>query len=314
MQNRPFQSFQRSYEPIPREADFPVNHFFHSPPPEKIESLHLHDCLEIGLCRSGSGIFIVEDKVMPFQAGDISIIGQTEFHKAQSFGRIRSEWYFIQFQPAQLFAASSGEDESDPGGGQTDCSRSRLRLESNLLDGNAHAFLKSVLEQLCGELENHPPFWREAALGLLRWITSEIERLSDPGKGNSPESSTPLRRSSIERLGPALRMIADGYPNPNLSIPQLAQACGMSLTHFRRVFRSTFRKSPLKYLTDYRMRMGACLLQREGCQVMEAASAVGYGTPSSFHRHFKETHAEAPKKYAMRSRQGKRFVIPPRQE
>ena len=36
--------------------------------------LHIHNCLEIGLCESDSGTMIFEDTKRPFGAGDLTVI------------------------------------------------------------------------------------------------------------------------------------------------------------------------------------------------------------------------------------------------
>ena len=45
--------------------------------------LHYHNELELGWCTEGSGIFFVEDKVIPFQAPCASVIYQGQIHIAQ---------------------------------------------------------------------------------------------------------------------------------------------------------------------------------------------------------------------------------------
>ena len=71
--------------------------------------LHYHNELELGWCTEGSGIFFVEDKVIPFQAPCASVIYQGQIHIAQSNPDKPAKWYFINVDECSL---SAKDDES----------------------------------------------------------------------------------------------------------------------------------------------------------------------------------------------------------
>lgn len=71
--------------------------------------LHYHNELELGWCTEGSGIFFVEDKVIPFQAPCASVIYQGQIHIAQSNPDKPAKWYFINVDECIL---SAKDDES----------------------------------------------------------------------------------------------------------------------------------------------------------------------------------------------------------
>jgi len=56
--------------------------------------LHVHDSLEVGYCYDGRGIFVIEDKVFPFSAGDVCVINSSEMHLARSAEGTESHWTF----------------------------------------------------------------------------------------------------------------------------------------------------------------------------------------------------------------------------
>src|SRR5687768_4151735 len=88
------------FAPIPLDPELPITGglpFVQADNP--ITLLHYHDCLELGYCFSGSGIFMVGEKVLPFGAGDVAFINHTEVHLAQSAPGTHSEWTWIYLDP-----------------------------------------------------------------------------------------------------------------------------------------------------------------------------------------------------------------------
>lgn len=57
--------------------------------------LHFHNCLEIGLCRSDSGILGFADGQIPFTAGDVTLIPRYLPHTTCSSPGTRSLWCYL---------------------------------------------------------------------------------------------------------------------------------------------------------------------------------------------------------------------------
>ena len=103
MQNQ--SNYELKYSECLLPKDFPMNVAFYdplTPPAEPVRSLHFHNCMEIGYCYSGAGLFFVNNKVIPFSKGDVSIIFKNEMHRAQSTSYDLSQWTFISLQPEEL--------------------------------------------------------------------------------------------------------------------------------------------------------------------------------------------------------------------
>lgn len=58
----------------------------HQPLPGAIQGLHHHDALEVGYCREGAGIFIIDGEVLPFSAPCATVLYPGQLHKACSMG------------------------------------------------------------------------------------------------------------------------------------------------------------------------------------------------------------------------------------
>ena len=70
---------------------------------------HIHDCLELGFCYSGEGLFLVEDKILPFRAGNAVLINNREVHVMMSSPGGKTRWMFLNLDPAALLAGYVNE-------------------------------------------------------------------------------------------------------------------------------------------------------------------------------------------------------------
>ena len=71
----------------------------------------------------------------------------------------------------------------------------------------------------------------------------------------------------------------------------------MSPATFRRRFHQATGLSPLDYLIRVRMQMATSLLAEGAMPISEIALRVGYGTLSSFNRHFRRTMRMSPRQW-----------------
>ena len=100
-------------------------------------------------------------------------------------------------------------------------------------------------------------------------------------------------------LAPALQMMKT-RPDTRITVRSLAQACGMSTSHFIRRFKAAFQLSPGHYLQDLRVK-GARQLLAQGVALAEAAHAMGFADQAHMQRTFKAHLAMTPGRYAARS-------------
>jgi len=68
----------------------------------------------------------------------------------------------------------------------------------------------------------------------------------------------------------------------NWSVESLAREASMSRSAFALGFRTILRQTPLEYLTQWRMYRACAMIRANNTSLSEVASAVGYGSESSF--------------------------------
>lgn len=116
---------------------------------------------------------------------------------------------------------------------------------------------------------------------------------------NFPESTAAeIYLASADELANGVETYASarGYYTymENFSIRDLADACSMSESHFRRVFRELVGMGPLDYLNRTRIAKACSLLRMTDDSILTISEKVGFGSMSSFNRHFYEVMGTAP--------------------
>jgi AraC-like DNA-binding protein len=87
-------------------------------------------------------------------------------------------------------------------------------------------------------------------------------------------------------IGQALGLLHKEPAHP-WTISDLARRVGLSRTRLAERFRHFLKGSPMAYLAQWRLKLGAEILQSTKDSVAEVAAAVGYGSEAAFNRAFK---------------------------
>ncbi|MFA6289539.1 MAG: AraC family transcriptional regulator [Opitutaceae bacterium] len=290
MQKRPSLAYGIERCVIARPRAFPLR-MGHQPEhgDAPIQRLHVHDCLEIGLCHRGSGIFVIGGKVLPFQRGDVVVISEHEPHFARSTPGTSSSWTWLWADPPVLLG------ERHP----TAPWLSTLPLSGagfvNLFPAGAPDSPAALVGELIAELKQRDADWQSIVSDLFSALLCRVHR-----RGSAAKSTALV--GGFDQLGPALDYLSNHYPE-KVDFEALAVLCGMSLTHFRRRFRATLGKAPHHHLLELRVRAAAAALQDRRKRVTETAFEVGFTTLSSFNRAFQKILGESPRKWRERHRE-----------
>jgi transcriptional regulator GlxA family with amidase domain len=103
-------------------------------------------------------------------------------------------------------------------------------------------------------------------------------------------------------IGQALALLHKS-PAQHWTVASLARQIGLSRTRLADRFNHFLNESPMAYLTKWRLKLGAELLQSSEQSVAEIAAAVGYGSEAAFNRAFKREFSSPPAQFRrMRTR------------
>jgi len=282
---------ERHFRPLPLPEAFPI----YGPAPHRqvdaeITYLHVHNGLELGYCHRGSGVFVVENKVMPFHAGDACVINDREMHLAQSTPGTSSDWEFTTLNPAALVGIPTTMDWH-----AEELSISRLGgpYFHNVISGNEHPEIIQLILAINRELTGKREGFQSVVRAHVRALMILLHRLPGTTKAVATD-----RASCIKRIAPALSYLYHHYRN-SVRVQDLASVCHMSLTHFRRLFHQATGESPQSYLKQFRIHMAKTLLTNSDASILDISGKVGFPTLSSLNRHFKATTGMSPREFRL---------------
>src|SRR5262249_4994037 len=86
-------------------------------------------------------------------------------------------------------------------------------------------------------------------------------------------------------------------PEHAWTVSSLARGAGLSRTRLAERFRHFLRVSPMAYLTKWRLKLGADILQSTDHSVAEVAATVGYTSEAAFNRAFKREFSFPPAQF-----------------
>ncbi|MBI5725970.1 MAG: helix-turn-helix transcriptional regulator [Planctomycetes bacterium] len=274
------------YSPLDLPREFPLDVVLGGRrDDEPIRFLHVHNALEIGYCRDGSGTLFVGSKVLPFRGGDMTVITDLEMHRCQSARGTSSSWTWFFFQPALLL------EPQFAGQYVYEAARYSGADFSNVLSGRDFSAIIAIIKEMTGEARSRNAHYRASLRALILVLLNRLHAAF--GKRRFRVRDVPARRD-IERICPALDLVSRQHHEP-LALPLLASACHMSLRNFQIVFMRAMGCSPGQYLIRTRVRSAQGMLAGTDAAITQIALSCGFGSLSSFNRNFRKVAGRAPR-------------------
>ena len=107
---------------------------------------------------------------------------------------------------------------------------------------------------------------------------------------SAPQFRGGLAPWQVRRATEFLEAHLDG----NISLQKVAEACEMSVSHFARAFKSTFRRPPHTWLTERRVEVAMDLMKNSRLPLADIANRCGFSDQSALNRSFKRIHGTSP--------------------
>lgn len=250
------------------DDSFPVSFMYYTQYYQTQDSLHYHNCLELGRCISGSGVQFIGGKVYSFSGNALTIVQKACVHDSHIImfdpHEKPSEWQYI-FVDLDALGIENHMDQSF------------LTTDRSL---------RHLYEMMFFELEMKPEGWKEQFLLLMQAFLRSAQR-SEPN--NRPMKRDPM----TDRIAVALHIIAMDY-SKELSITELAKRCNMSVSYFRKMFTANVGMNPQQYIIHVRLSLAEHLLRTTDKQILSISEEVGFHSLSSFNRQFHKAYGFAP--------------------
>jgi AraC family transcriptional regulator len=88
--------------------------------------------------------------------------------------------------------------------------------------------------------------------------------------------------------------LLEAHLDGNIALQKVAEACQLSVSHFARAFKKTFRKPPYQWLTERRVDRARDLMTNSRLPLADIATRCGFADQSALHRIFKRIHGVTP--------------------
>lgn len=266
-----------------------------------ISELHFHNYLEIGICREGAGTLIVEERCLPYQPGMISVLPQNTLHTTNSGEGGICFWEYLFVDVEGFFREYYREDVR-----KAEWTAAGVNAQAGFFRKEEIFHIYRLTEAIMEEEREQKPGYREIVNGILGALLLMLAR----GNGRADKTDTG-NRGKLRQVMKAVRYLELHYQN-DLAVENIAGACHMSESHFRRLFGECMHMTPLEYLNFVRVEKACEQILKTGYSMEMIAEMVGFQSQASFIRNFKEYLGITPyqwKKQAEKEDKMKEFKI-----
>ncbi len=254
---------------------------------------HSHEHFQMIYCLSGSGRFFLEDSEYPLDLESLFLIKPRRTH-----GLIPSS--LVKTLDLKFLVRDRGLRQS-------------LIRAPEVITGQQSG-IAVLFEHIRTEGERKDPLYRELCsvylLQILFRYLRGVGHLSASESADVDVPSDPPRDSLARQV---VDFIQANY-TADLSLNQIAQAVGRSDRRVRQRFEESLGASPMRYLTQYRVRKATELIQYSDYALKDVAGLVGFKSIHHFTRVFHEITGATPGAWRRKYQAGicKDVVIDPR--
>ena len=247
--------------------------------------LHFHNYFEIGYCYHGKGELIIEDRVYNYSDDCFSLIPQNVPHVTVSAPGNICKWEFL-FIDIEAFIRDvlRGTSLSCDDIIRIVNKRGTMKTKKN------HAAMAKLIRNIIEESRRRDLYYRQSIIGYLYALVVEIMRLDE-----EREMAKHVNRIN-NYIKSAIDYIGENYAD-EIKIQELADVCGLSESHFRRIFVESMGMKPVEYVNYVRIQKACALIRKEDLSMEDICYRVGYQTPSTFNRNFRIVTGMSPREW-----------------
>jgi AraC-like DNA-binding protein/mannose-6-phosphate isomerase-like protein (cupin superfamily) len=295
----------------PFDAPCPLDVLFLTVDDQHRVRMNRHGYFEVLFLCSGSANCHIQDRLLPFNEGDLAIIGSTLYHRIECQSSQPVTLAALFFDPDLIRcdgASDSAEyltpfllqDEDFPHVVPTETGIPRqvldlmLQIRSELPAASARSrlALKTYLKMLLILLVNHYAPYAGTVETYQR------------------------QQNNIERLRPLFQYLGENCDS-SIQVREAARICGMSESHFMSLFKRVTGLSFVTYFNHFRIERAQALLARTDESMASISQQVGFCDQSYFGTVFRRTVGMTPATYRRRVRSntptdhGQPYHMPP---
>ncbi len=244
--------------------------------------LHFHNYLEIGFCYHGRGKLVISDQAFRYGDQMFTIIPANIPHTTESDPGNICKWEYL-FIDSDSFIRNEMKDCKIP-------SDEIIRIVNKqgifrTVEKNTHT--AEIIHFLIEECRTEAPFYEESLKGYLRSLIIDILRMD---QAQEKVNNNVRYNDFVEK---ATGYVKEHYAE-DIKVRDIAEYCGLSESHFRRIFEEITNMKPMDYVNMVRIDKACMLLIKENISMQDLGKIVGYQTASSFNRNFRHLTGMSP--------------------
>ena len=242
--------------------------------------LHFHNLFEIGYCHYGHGVLVLDEKECVYDSGALSVIPSNYPHT--TFSAEKDYWEYLFFDAGDLL----GEMYPDNPVKQRHI-LARLGSRAEMFIDGTQTDLVLTVKKVLDEFRENRPNHQETTRYLLKVFLLELLRAQDVGGGMAEPEEARNDNVSFAQIKPAFRYIDENFAS-NIKVKKLADECGLSETHLRRLFSDYVGFAPMDYVNLVRIQKACEVMRRTNHAMDQVAAECGFSTTSTFNRNFRK--------------------------
>jgi len=171
---------------------------------------------------------------------------------------------------------------------------SRGPIQGGLFLGEVTELIEDILFRLVSLLQS-PLDSRILGAGTLKEL---LLRILQQDNSDILHALT-MKNTNLSRIDKALKHIHINFTQA-MNVDDLSLLVNMSPSAFHRAFNEVTASSPIQYIKKIRLDRAKELMLNNNLRVNEAATQVGYESPTQFSREFKRYYGSSPSEYLRR--------------
>ena len=256
---------------------------------------HWHEEIQIALVTEGEVLFRAEEQEIRLCAGQGFFVNSGVHHEAYPTERGDGVYICVNFLPNVIFGQADSVVRRDYVAPVLYWDRLR---GFPLLDQPWHQEICGLLREL-GEVEDAAEYGYEIRMTIL---LRQIWHLIVVNNREKIEQRSNVSFSDRQRMR-ALQTYIHKHYMEQIALADIAAAGHISRGECCRVFKRVEKRSPVQYLTRFRLEQSLKLLSSTELSVQEIARQVGFGTGSYFTEKFREEMQCTPTEYRRKNRE-----------
>ena len=256
---------------------------------------HFHPEIELVYIRESYGKRVIGDKIEPFCAGDLVLVGSNlphvwlsdeYFHQETAKERAKS---VVLYFNKEIF----GEGFYNLREVEKINTLFRNAQRGLKITGATHDTIIAIIEKLVSKTGF------ERVLGLLE-ILHVLSIAGDLEFINSDTYSGVVYNKDSDRLADVFKYINTSFGS-DITLNDVAKKANLTPQSFCRLFKKRMDKHFMEYLNEVRISHACRYLMDTDCSISEIAYMSGFKTVSNFNKVFKENTGYCPTSYRLKA-------------